>query len=73
MNSRNLDAEIGRPHARRIDHHNKTIFIIRLRADRDDSSIRALRWLLKRAKRDFHMTALSVTEEVAEQTERSAA
>ena len=72
MNSQNLDAEIGRPHARRIDHHNKTIFIIRLRADRDDSSIRALRWLLKRAKH-IHMTALSVTEEVAEQTERSAA
>lgn len=50
--------------------NNTTVFIVRLRADRDDSSIRALRWLLKRAKREFGMTALSVTEE---QTERSAA
>jgi hypothetical protein len=70
------NAEIIRPDAkppRRIADHNKTVFLIRVRADRDDASIRALRWLLKRAKRQFGMTALSVTEEAAEQTERSAA
>jgi hypothetical protein len=47
-----------------------TVFLVRLRADRDDSSVRALRWLLKRALREFGMTALSVTEEV-EQKERA--
>ena len=50
----------------------ETVFVIRLRADRDDASIRALRWLLKRAKREFGMTALSVVEEAAEQRERAA-
>jgi hypothetical protein len=61
----NLDAEIERPHAKQTtkDDRNKTIFVIRLKADRDDASIRALRWLLKRAKRLFGMTALSVIEE----------
>jgi hypothetical protein len=41
--------------------NNETIFVVRLRADRD--GIRALRWLLKTAKRQFGMTALSVTAE----------
>lgn len=49
-----------------------TIFVLRLRADRDDSSIRALRWILKIAKRQFGMIALSVREEAAEQKERAA-
>jgi hypothetical protein len=44
----------------------RTIFVVRLRADSDDDPIRALRWLLKRAKRDFGMTAVSVTEEKSE-------
>jgi hypothetical protein len=42
---------------------NETVFVVRLRADRDDVSIRALRWLLKRAKREFGMVAVSVREE----------
>jgi hypothetical protein len=44
------------------------VFVVRLRADSDDSSIRALRWILKVAKRQFGMTALSVIEEQSEVT-----
>lgn len=51
--------------------NEKVVFVIRLRADRDDS-IRALRWLLKRAKREFGMVALSVREESAEQQDVAA-
>lgn len=69
------NAEIERPHAKqtkRIADHTKTVFVIRLRADRDDASIRAIRWLLKRAKRDFNMIALSVREEGVERRGRAA-
>jgi hypothetical protein len=48
--------------------NNETVFVVRLRADSEDSSIRALRWLLKTAKRQFGMTALSVIEEQSEVT-----
>ena len=67
------NAEIRRPDATQTKRIvDQTVFVVRLKADRDDASIRALRWLLKRAKRDFHMTALSVTEEVADRSERAA-
>ena len=73
MNS-NADTEFLPSHVKqtRIDDHTKAIFVIRLKADRDDASIRALRWLLKRARRDFGMIALSVREEVAERREDAA-
>jgi hypothetical protein len=48
-----------------------TIFVVRLKADRDDASIRALKWILKVAWRHFHMKCLSVVEEKVEQRERA--
>ena len=45
--------------------NNETILVVRFRAARDDSSIRALRWLLKVAGRRFNLKCLSVVEEKA--------
>ena len=45
--------------------NNETILVVRFRAARDDSSTRALRWLLKVAGRRFHLKCLSVVEEKA--------
>jgi hypothetical protein len=46
--------------------NNETIFVVRLRADRDDASIRALKAFLKAAWRRHGLKALSVREEKSE-------
>ena len=67
------NAEIERPDDNQTNRKTTTnSFLIRLKADRCDSSVHALRWLLKTAKRRFGMTALSVTEEAVERRESAA-
>ena len=56
----------------RTDKPTTAIFVLRLQATRDDASVRALRWILKIAKRQFGMRCLSVVEEVVERTETAA-
>jgi hypothetical protein len=46
------------------------VFVIRLRAAKDDGSIRSLRWLLKRLLRGHQLVCVSVSEERAHEQRR---
>jgi hypothetical protein len=67
--SSNLDTEIVRHDAKqtkRIGDHNKTIFVIRLRAAPDRDPYRELKALLKVALRRHGFRAIDLREEAAE-------
>jgi hypothetical protein len=47
----------------------RLIYVIRLRAERDDAAIRGLRWLLKTALQSFGLRCVGMTVELAEKNE----
>ena len=76
MNSNDLDAEIGRPHAKQIREHEKQntdrVFVVSLRPLPGRDAIHELRGLLKIALRRHGFRCLSVTTEGVERSESAA-